>query len=97
MVSKNALTFDICVLELVTFTTSLLSGDANTTQSLLFSAIAIKLSMCVALPAPAIINDKSIVSESLNLSYAVFNSATVLALPSAPADKLSSVGSFTAV
>ena len=95
--SKNDLTFDICVLELVTFTTSALSGDANTTQSFLDSAIDIKLSMCVAVHLPAINSEKSTVSESTNLSYAIFNSATLLVEPSAPADKLSKVGVFTAV
>ena len=44
MYQKSLIRFDICVLELVTFTTSALSGDAKATQSFLASANEIILS-----------------------------------------------------
>ena len=69
---KNVITFNVCVVLLATLTTSLLSGDANTTASFLFSAIVIKLSMCVVVQVPAMIKFTSTVSASLNFSYAVF-------------------------
>ena len=52
---KKATTFDTWVEESATFTTSALSGEANTIASFLSSAIVIRLSMCVALDVPAII------------------------------------------
>ena len=66
-------------------TTSLLSGLANTTASFLFSAIVIKLPMCVASPAPAMIRPTSTVSPSANFSYAVFLWPVVAVVPSEPA------------
>ena len=86
-----------CVFEFVIPTTSALSGEANTTESFLFSAIVIKLSMWVALAGPAMIKPTSTVSASWNNSAAVFFWASVAALPFAPPDKASDVGVLTAV
>ena len=44
IVLKKSITLSFCVLELVTLTTSALSGEAKTTQSFLASAIVIKFS-----------------------------------------------------
>ena len=79
------------------FTTSALSGLANTTASFLFSAIVIKLSTWAPLPEPAMINPTSTVSASWNFSYAVFTCPTEAAEPSAPPDSDSNVGVATAV
>ena len=87
----------VCVVALVTLTTSDLSGDAKTIASFLFSAIVIKLSMCVASPEPAMIRFASTLSASLYFSYAVFFSAVVTADPFAPLISDLSNGAVTSV
>src|SRR6056300_443019 len=80
------------------FTTSDLCGEANTTASFLFSAIVIRLSICVVLPeGPAMINPTSTVSASWNNSYADFSSPVVTAEPSEPPESDSLVGVVTLV
>ena len=68
MLLKNSTTLLACVIALCTPTTSLLSGEAKTTQSFLFSAIVIRLSRCVAVHFPAMIKPISTVSPSSNFS-----------------------------
>ena len=72
MLSKKSITLFVCVFEFVIPTTSVLCGEQNTTQSFLFSAIVIRLSMCAVEPlGPAMIKPTSTVSASWNFSNAV--------------------------
>ena len=67
------------------FTTSALSGEMHTRQSLRTSAmLLIRCNATVWLASPAMINATSISSEDLNLLYAVMYSQSVGWLPSVP-------------
>ena len=81
-----------------TLTTSLLSGEANTTASFLFSAIVIKLSMCVASPSAAMIRLTS-TFQRLEISDKQLISAAVVvaAEPSEPFDNDTLLTAVTSV